>query len=128
MEKERGSKAKYLLLFIFLAILIFWMIVFREQVLNSRRLADEVEQAKATESALVATQEYLSTQVVLAQSGENVEEWARKSQKWIQNGDNRVAIIPAEGAPIVATPTPKPTAEPASNFQIWWELFFTTAP
>ncbi|MEA2007916.1 MAG: hypothetical protein U9O54_02260 [Chloroflexota bacterium] len=128
MNNERNFNAKYLLLFLFLAILIFWMIVFREQISNLRRLSNEVERAKATESALVTTQQYLSTQSVLAQSGEFAEEWARKNERWIQDGDYRIAIVPVEGTPIVSTPTPKPTAKPASNFQVWWELFFTTAP
>ncbi|RLD02928.1 MAG: hypothetical protein DRI56_13335 [Chloroflexota bacterium] len=125
MNNERNFDAKYLFLFIFLAILIFWMIVFREQISNLHRLSDEVERAKATESALVTTQQYLSTQAVLAQSGEFAEEWARKNEKWIQEGDHRIVIIPAEGTPIAFTPTPKPTAKPPNNFQIWWELFFT---
>ena len=124
MEREKKLIGKYLLIFLFLSILIFWMIVFREQITNLRRLSSDLDQAQKTLIALTATQQDLATQVVLAESGGFAEEDARENMKWIQEGDQRIGIIPGEGTPILPTSTPMPTAEPVSNFQEWWELFF----
>ncbi|MBS1250877.1 MAG: hypothetical protein MAG431_02475 [Chloroflexi bacterium] len=128
MENEKKLITKYFLILVFLAILIFWMMAFREQITNLRRLSSDREQAQETLSALEATQETLATQVALAESGGFAEEDAREKLKWIQEGDQRIGIIPGEGTPIIPTPTPRATAEPVSNFQVWWELFVGTTP
>ena len=128
MENEKKFTGKYLLIFIFLAILIIWMMVFREQISNLRRLSDDFGQAQKTLSALTATQQSLATQIVLAESGGSLEEAMREDMNLIQDGDYRIAIIPGEGTPILPTSTPRPTAEPVSNYQVWRELFFNTTP
>ena len=128
MEHEKKFTGKYLLIFIFLAILIIWMMVFREQISNLRRLSEDFGQAQKTLSALTATQQSLATQIVLAESGGSLEETMREDMNLIQDGDRRIAIIPGEGTPILPTSTPLPTAEPVSNFQVWRELFFNTTP
>jgi cell division protein FtsB len=128
MNEKAKSTWKYLLGFVFLAVLIFWMIVFREQIDSLKRLSTKLEGAEATVSALTATQQALVTEMAFADSDQAVEEWAYRHKKWVRDGDKRIAVIPEEGTPLAPTPTPVPTQEPANNFQLWWELFFRSSP
>jgi hypothetical protein len=125
MDLKRG---KTIFLAGFLVLVVVWMIIFVGRIADYRRLSTEYEDAQLTLSALTATTRALATQVVWAASDEAAEKWAYADRKWIKEGDQQIAIVPVEGTPqpqvILQTPTP----EPQNQFQIWWELFFSTEP
>ena len=123
-----NTRWKTILLVVFLFGLILWMAVFSDRIANLRRLSGEYEEAERTIEALTATTEHLATQVVIAGSDQEVEEWAYEDRKWVRDGDHRFVIIPKEGTPITPTPHLQTTPKPENNFRVWWKLFFDTQP
>ncbi len=125
MDLKRG---KMVFLVGFLALIVFWMIVFVGRIADYQRLSGEYENAQQTLSALTATTGALATQVVWASSDEAVEQWAYNERRWIREGDQRIAIVPVEGTPAPQILIHTPTPEPKNFFRIWWDLFFSTKP
>jgi hypothetical protein len=111
---------------IFVGILILVLMVMdfnaRLEELNLLKKHAAVLGAQATEA--IQTQAALQTQVAYAGSDDAVQDWARGEGHLIQPDDQPVVPVGKPGtAPIQATdPTPVPT--PATNWQIWWNLFF----
>jgi cell division protein FtsB len=111
----------------FAGVLILVLIVFefntRLEELN--RLSDQrkVVQQRATQSA--QTQLALQTQVAFAGSDQAVEEWARSEGHYVQEGDQPVVPLGQPGSTPVEVITPVPTPTPMSNWQTWWNLFFS---
>ena len=72
---------------------------------------------------VIQTQVALQTQIAEATSAQVTEYEARENGK-ILEGDQRVVLIPIEGAPLVNDPISAPPPERMKKWQVWVELFF----
>lgn len=107
---------------VILALLL--LVDFNRRLDDLNRLSRQLENVRASGTAVMHTQEALLTHLAYATSDEAVERWAYQEGRWVRKGEHLVILLPPAGV----TPTPthalsSPT--PAwSNWQIWWELFF----
>jgi hypothetical protein len=105
-------------------VLILMVIDFnaRLEELNLLRKHGAIISAQATQA--MQTQAALQTQVAYAGSDQAVQDWARGEGHYIESGDQLVVPVGEAGPTPVAvdSPTPMPTA--ATNWQVWWNLFF----
>jgi cell division protein FtsB len=107
-----------------LVVLILLMMDFNNRLGEMLRLNQERQEVGVQVTQLVATQEYLKTQIAYATSAVAVQGWAREEGRMIQPGD--IPIVPV-APPGSVTATPEvvvPTVEPVQNWQIWEALFF----
>ena len=125
MEKDRG---RLIVVIIFFVGVVIWMTVFSSRIADLRRLSTEYDKAERTIAALTATTSHLATRVIEADSDAAVERWAYEERNWIREGDQRLAVIPVEGTPVVPAVQSTPTPTPENMFRVWWELFFDSGP
>ena len=111
-----------------LTLVVIWMILFIGRIADENRLSEENQEAASTILALEATVEALATEVVYAGSDAAAKEWAREDGILIQEGDQRIAVIPMPGTPPAPVPPPTPVPAPQNPFRVWWELYFNTKP
>jgi hypothetical protein len=125
MEKKQ-KRDFYLKKFVPACVIVLF--IFLMLSLNSRlsayyRLNKQRNEVATVVSGLRITEQYLQTQAVYVQSDEAVEAYARSNHQ-ILSGDHPIVPLPKTDE----TPRPNyyktPTPEPATNFQIWQELFF----
>jgi hypothetical protein len=105
-------------------ILVFVVLEFNRRLEELQMLnrQNQIIQTQATQA--IQTQLALQTQVAYAGSNAAVEEWARTDGHYIQEGDLPVVPVGQPGAPPVEASTPTPVPTQASNWQVWWDLFF----
>jgi hypothetical protein len=100
---------------------------FNQRLVAAQRLRDAADLAAAEVAVLETEQSSLQTQVAYATTDASVIEWAHEQGKSVQPGEVLVVPVlptpPPTSAPEVAT---APTAVP--NWQLWWNLFFDSAP
>ncbi len=100
---------------------------FNQRLVTAQRLHDARNQAAADVAVLETEQASLQTQVAYATTDASVIEWAHEQGKSVQPGE--VLVVP-----ILPTPPPTPaldvatTATALPNWQLWWNLFFDSAP
>lgn len=106
-------------------VLILMVVDFnrRLEVLNSLDKQAGIRQAQATQA--VATRSALETQVAFAGSTEAVNDWARTEGHYVKEGDQPVVPVGQPGSTPLVTVEPTPTPTPLSNWQVWWNLFFS---
>jgi hypothetical protein len=102
------------------------IINFSARIQTEQRITSEANQLRAEVTALAATQSAQATELAFASSDSYVSQWAHADGHMVRSGEVIVVPVPASAA--TATPAPKPTppAKPASDSQIWWDLFFST--
>lgn len=97
---------------------------FNRRLDDLHRLSRQLENVRASGTAVMHTQEALLTHLAYATSEEAVEEWAYQDGRWVRPGEHLVLLLPPAGL----TPTPagvSPSPTPFwPNWQIWWELLF----
>ena len=94
-----------------------------EQLDKLNRQAD-ITRAEATKVA--KTQDALETKVANANSDQVVEDQARSEGHMIQEGDQPVIIMGDESAAPVENVEPTSPPPPKSNWQKWWDLYFSS--
>ncbi len=123
MKKFRINPKKLLLVGVF--ILAFFLLMdFFTRLTELSRLSTQRDQARYEITSLQSTVLSLQTQIAYVTQPVAVEEWARDEAHMAREGD--VLIIPV--APASTTDQPVEysiqTPEPASNWEVWWSLFF----
>jgi hypothetical protein len=118
---------KYALMIIGLAVLALLVMDFNNRMAELKRLSGQRELVAAEVTSLVRTQTHLQTQIAYATSEAAVMEWAYQEGHWLREGDVPVVPLP-EGSVPEPTPVPIPTQTQASNWQIWFSLFFDRQP
>ena len=106
--------------------LVFIVLEFNRRLEELKLLNKQSQLVQAQATQAMQTQIALQTQVAYAGSTAAVEEWARTEGHYVQDGDLPVVPIPQGGGglpAVVSTPLPEPT--PKSNWETWWDLFFS---
>lgn len=100
---------------------------FNQRLVTAQRLQDARDQAAADVAILETEQASLQTQVAYATTDASVIEWAHEQGKSVQPGE--VLVVP-----VLSTPPPTTTSDATltstsiPNWQLWWNLFFDSAP
>ncbi|MBG7610387.1 MAG: hypothetical protein IZT55_05925 [Anaerolineae bacterium] len=124
MKESAGRTRKYIVGTIGLIVLVLLVISFNRRMIELRKLSEQADFTSAQVTALVLTQENLTTQITVAASDEAVEAWAYNEARWIREGDHLIAIIPLnqdKSEPIISAQGMAPT--PVENWQVWRTLF-----
>ncbi len=66
----------------------------------------------------------LQTQVAEVTSEDNIAEWAHSQAGMVREGEVLVIPIAPPGGAVFPTPTPTPSLERPSNWEVWWALLF----
>lgn len=112
---------------IFVGILILVLMVMdfnaRLEDLNHLKKQSTIVRIQATQA--IQTQMALQTQVSYAGSDQAVQDWALSEGHFSQPGDQPVVPIGQPGTDLIQSVDPTPTPTPMSNWQVWWNLFFS---
>jgi cell division protein FtsB len=129
-ERRRGLSisAPQVLVIVGLIIGLSVIIDFNRRIQAEQRIVAEANQLRAEVTALAATQSALATEVAFASSDAYVAQWAHGEGRYVQPGEVLVVPVAPSGAASIPAPTVTAEPEPPSNFQIWWSLFFESAP
>lgn len=107
------------------AVIIFLLLAdFNNRWNEKQRLLLQHEQAQAELADLQATQSALLSRIENASSDSAVEAWAYEQGGLVRPGDVVIVPQPAPGGAPLPDATQLPEAEPRSNWEIWWSLFF----
>ena len=90
-----------------------------------KQLNDQNELLLTEVTGLRATDAALQTEIAYANSDAAVEQYAREEGYMVRQGE--VLVIPISPKKITPTPVfiPTPTIAPVSNWEIWYQLFFS---
>jgi hypothetical protein len=88
------------------------------------RLGNQRDTMATEVFSLTSTLQSLNTQVAYATSAVAVEDWARQEGHMVKSGDVLIVPIQPESVTPMTYLTPVPTAQRASNWGVWWALFF----
>jgi cell division protein FtsB len=100
---------------------------FNQRLAAAQRLRAAADHAAAEVAVLETEQASLQTQVAYATTDAAVIEWAHEQGKSVQPGEVLVVpILPTP--PPTAAPPPGDSPTPLPNWQLWWNLFFDSAP
>lgn len=86
-------------------------------------LNEKAANIRAEATMVVETQVSLQTQIAEATS-ENITEAEARSNGEIQEGDQLIVPLAAEGTPLLDTSLPTPVPEQIKKWQVWMALFF----
>jgi|SaaInlLV_10m_DNA_4_1040232.scaffolds.fasta_scaffold42353_1 hypothetical protein len=104
-------------------LLIFLMMDYNARLEKLNQLNEKALVVRAEATAVFVTQAALQTQIAEATSDAVTEAEARNNGE-IQEGDQRIVPLPADGAPLLDTAMPPPAPERVKKWQVWMELFF----
>jgi hypothetical protein len=114
-----------------LAIGLLLTINFSGRIRRGQQIEDVRTRIESTIARLSTDQAKLLEERDYAFSDAAVIEWAHRDGKMVREGE--VLVIPVPGG-IVPTPTPPATPIPLATptpipvFDVWWSLFFDSAP
>lgn len=100
---------------------------FNQRLVTAQRLQEARDKAAAVVAVLETEQASLQTQVAYATTDASVIEWAHEQGKSVQPGE--VLVVPILPTPLpTVVPDATNTAIAIPNWQLWWNLFFDSAP
>lgn len=99
-----------LITIIVIVVLVFLMMDFNNRMTTMIRLGNEESGLQTRIAELKATQVKLEDQIAYATSEIALEEWARESNRMIQDGDHPVILL--QPGDYIPQPTPTPYQEP----------------
>mgnify|MGYP005852972247 CR=1 FL=1 len=117
-------KKQHIIVVLLVIMIGLLMIDLNARLDNLSRLRQQESELQTQVSVLVATDQFLATEVAFATSEAAVDEWARRLGHYYRPGD--IPVIPL--APGDVTPervqlaTPQPQV--SSNWEVWQVLFF----
>ena len=125
---EKIKKIKWadrrLITIIAIVVLVFLMMDFNNRMTTMIRLNNEEAGLQTRIAELKATQVMLEDQIAYATSEIAVEEWARESNRMIEEGDHPIILLQPNNYKPVPTPLPEREVLVRSRLEIWKELLF----
>ncbi len=125
--KQVNWADRRLITIIVIIILVFLMMDFNNRMTTMIRLGNEEAGLQTRIAELKATQVKLEDQIAYATSEIALEEWARESNRMIEDGDHPIILLQPGDYKPQPTPTPEPETIIRSRLDIWKELFFGTS-
>ena len=121
----RGASPFRLIALVLMGLIILYLGVgFVRQANLSHQRREELHRLERDIETIRQVNARLETRLTYAQSAEAAEEWARQNG-WAKEGEVSVVVVaPAVQSPPAGGQRPVPEAEPGSNRQAWWDLFF----
>lgn len=123
--KVRNLLPFRLVLLLLMALVFAYLGVgFVRQVGARQQRREELRQLE--QQVMVAQREraWLEERLLYVQSPEAAEEWARQNG-WVRDSEVSVVLVAPSAAPVpVLGGKPEDGAEPSSNREAWWALFF----
>jgi cell division protein FtsB len=119
---KRQLIGRYILIAMGLLALVLLARDFNNRMADLRRLSVEKDHVSLQVTSLVATRDFLQTQVALASEGALIEEEVREA-KYSQEGDHPIILIPGEPISEEAVPAVQTLPQPVTRWQLWLALF-----
>lgn len=108
-------------------VIALWIIIdFNGRIQTEQRISAEANQLRVEVTSLAATQSALATELAHVSSDAYVAEWAHSEGRYVRPGEVLVVPVPASAATLTPVPQVVVQPTPSSNFQIWWDLFFSS--
>ncbi len=125
---EKIKKIKWadrrLITIIAIVVLVFLMMDFNNRMTTMIRLNNEEAGLQTRIADLMSTQVKLEDQIAYATSEVALEEWARESNRMIEEGDRPIVLLQPGDYKPQPTPTPLPKEINRTTRDIWLELLF----
>lgn len=113
-----------LITIVVIVILVFLMMDFNNRMSTMIRLNNEEAGLQTRIAELEATQVKLNDQIAYATSELALEEWARESNRMINEGDHPIILLQPGNYIPQPTPTLQTEIKNRSRLDIWKELLF----
>jgi len=104
-------------------LLIVVMMDYNTRLEKLSELNEKALAVRAEATMVLQTQIALQTEIAAATSAPVTEGEARNNGE-IQDGDQRIVPLPADGEPLLDASTPTPFPEPVQKWQVWMALSF----
>jgi cell division protein FtsB len=113
------------LLLILMGIVILYLVVdFGRQVLDSHQLRADLRALEAQREAIYREQEAWGRQLIDSRSDAAVDAWARR-QGMVKANEVSIAILTEDDEAMSAVPeSSEPAQASVSSRLVWWDLFF----
>jgi cell division protein FtsB len=126
--RKKTDLWKYIITIIGLLALVMLIRDFNGRMADLRRLSADKVSVAAQLTELVATQQFLETQVAYSTTDDAVREYAYEKASMQQPDDHLAIPLPAPGDNPEPTPQVAPAEEPVQNWQLWLALFVDPKP
>ncbi len=104
-------------------LLVIVMMDYNTRLEKLHQLNEKASSVRTEATVVFQTKIAIQTQIAQATSDPITEGEARNNGE-IQEGDQRIVPMPADGPALLDTPAPAPTPERIKKWQIWLALFF----
>jgi hypothetical protein len=126
--RKKTDLWKYVIAVIGLLALVMLIQDFNSRMADLRQLKTDKERVSVQVTQLVATKQFLETQVAHSLTDDAVREYAYEKASMQQPDDHLAIPLPAPGENPEPTPEPTPTVEIVQNWQLWMALFVDPKP
>jgi cell division protein FtsB len=126
--RKKTDLWKYIITVLGLFALVMLIRDFNSRMADLRRLSADKVSVAAQLTELVATKQFLETQVAYSLTDDAVREYAYEKANMQQPDDHLAIPLPAPGDSLEPTPEVVPTEVPVQNWQLWLALFVDPKP
>ena len=110
-------KDKRIIVVVIVIVLVLLLLDFNQRMVLLSKLRGQEKQLTQEYGQLLSTVEALKTEIVVANSDDAVEKWAREEAGMVQEGDIPIVLLPASDA-IPNEPTPQPVYDPLTQVAV----------
>ena len=126
--RRESNLWKYAVGAIGLLALVLLIRDFNNRMADLRRLTAEKQHVSAQVTSLVATKQFLETQVAYSLTDDAVRKYAYEKGSMQQPEDHLAIPVAVPGDNPEPTPEAEPVEEPVQNWQLWITLFVDPKP
>ena len=126
--RKKTDLWKYIITIVSLLALVMLIRDFNGRMADLRRLSADKVSVASQLTELVATKQFLETQVAYSLTDDAVREYAYEKASMQQPDDHLAIPLPAPGEIPEPTPQVAPAEEPVQNWQLWLALFVDPKP
>ena len=121
--KSWRNYIKEITIIVGMILLVIVMMDYNTRLEKLHQLNEKAIAVRSEATVVFQTKVALQTQIAQATSDPITEGEARYNGE-IQEGDQRIVPLPADGPPLLDTPNPTTPPERIKKWQIWLALFF----